>query len=41
MAVKIDPSWYAVLQQQFEAPYFGQLKEFLVACAISKGSPSV
>ena len=30
MAVKIDPSWYAVLQQQFEAPYFGQLKEFLV-----------
>ena len=31
MAVKIDPSWYAVLQPQFEAPYFEQLKEFLVA----------
>ena len=31
MAVKIDPSWYAVLQPQFEAPYFSQLKEFLVA----------
>ena len=31
MAVKIDPSWYAVLQPQFEAPYFAQLKEFLVA----------
>ena len=29
--VKIDPSWYAVLQQQFEAPYFAQLKEFLIA----------
>lgn len=29
--VKIDPSWYAVLQPQFEAPYFAQLKEFLVA----------
>lgn len=29
--VKIDPSWYAVLQEQFEAPYFAQLKEFLVA----------
>ena len=31
MAVKIDPSWYTVLQPQFEAPYFAQLKEFLVA----------
>ena len=29
--VKIDPSWYEVLQPQFEAPYFAQLKEFLVA----------
>ena len=31
MAVKIDPSWYAVLQPQFEAPYFAELKAFLVA----------
>ena len=31
MAVKIDPTWYEVLQPQFEAPYFAQLKEFLVA----------
>ena len=31
MSVKIDPSWFAVLQPQFEAPYFAQLKEFLVA----------
>ena len=31
MAVKIDPSWYEVLQPQFEAPYFVQLKEFLVS----------
>ena len=31
MAVKIDPSWYAVLQPQFEAPYFAALKQFLVA----------
>ena len=31
MAVKIDSSWYKVLQPQFEAPYFAQLKEFLVA----------
>ena len=31
MAVKIDPSWYEVLRPQFEAPYFAQLKEFLVA----------
>jgi uracil-DNA glycosylase len=31
MSVKIDPSWYEVLQPQFEAPYFAQLKEFLVA----------
>ena len=31
MAVKIHPSWYAVLQPQFEAPYFAELKQFLVA----------
>ena len=31
MSVKIDPSWYEVLKPQFEAPYFAQLKEFLVA----------
>lgn len=31
MAVKIDPSWYTVLQPQFEAPYFSELKQFLVA----------
>ncbi len=31
MAVKIDYSWYEVLKPQFEAPYFAQLKEFLVA----------
>lgn len=31
MSVRIDPSWYTVLQPQFEAPYFAQLKEFLVA----------
>lgn len=30
MAVKIDPSWLEVLQPQFDAPYFAQLKEFLV-----------
>ena len=30
MAVKIDPSWLKVLQPQFDAPYFTQLKEFLV-----------
>ncbi|MBQ7061907.1 MAG: uracil-DNA glycosylase [Bacteroidales bacterium] len=29
--VKIDPSWLEVLRPQFEAPYFAQLKEFLVA----------
>ena len=29
--VKIDPSWYEVLRPQFEAEYFAQLKEFLVA----------
>ena len=27
----IDPSWLEVLRSQFEAPYFAQLKEFLVA----------
>ncbi len=31
MSVKIDPSWFAVLQPQFEAPYFAELKAFLVA----------
>lgn len=31
MSVKIDPSWYTVLQPQFEAPYFAELKAFLVA----------
>ena len=31
MSVKIDPSWYAVLQPQFQAPYFAELKQFLVA----------
>ena len=31
MSVKIDPSWYTVLQPQFEAPYFAELKTFLVA----------
>ena len=31
MAVKIDPSWFAVLRTQFEAPYFAELKQFLVA----------
>lgn len=31
MAVNIDPSWLAVLQPQFDAPYFAQLKDFLVA----------
>lgn len=30
MSVKIDPTWYEVLRPQFEAPYFAQLKEFLV-----------
>lgn len=29
--VNIDPTWYEVLKPQFEAPYFAQLKEFLVA----------
>ena len=29
--VNIHPTWYEVLRPQFEAPYFGQLKEFLVA----------
>ncbi|MBR0169781.1 MAG: uracil-DNA glycosylase [Bacteroidales bacterium] len=31
MSVKIDPGWFEVLRPQFEAPYFAQLKEFLVA----------
>jgi len=31
MAVKIDSSWYAVLKEQFEAAYFAELKDFLVA----------
>lgn len=29
--VKIDSSWFEVLQPQFEAPYFAELKQFLVA----------
>ena len=28
---RIDPSWLEVLRPQFEAPYFAQLKDFLVA----------
>ena len=28
---KIDPSWLAVLKPQFDAPYFAQLKAFLIA----------
>lgn len=28
---KIEPSWLEALRPQFEAPYFAQLKEFLVA----------
>ena len=28
---RIDPSWLQVLRPQFEAPYFAQLKEFIVA----------
>ena len=31
MTPKIDPSWLEVLQPQFDAPYFQQLKDFLVA----------
>ena len=31
MTVKIDSSWYEVLKPQFEAPYFAELKAFLVA----------
>ena len=31
MTVKIDSSWYEVLRPQFEAPYFAELKNFLVA----------
>lgn len=30
MNVKIEPSWFEVLREQFEAPYFSQLKDFLV-----------
>jgi uracil-DNA glycosylase len=29
--IKIDPSWLNVLQSQFDAPYFVELKQFLVA----------
>lgn len=29
--VQIDNSWYQVLKEEFEKPYFQQLKEFLVA----------
>lgn len=28
---QIEPSWLSVLKPQFEAPYFSQLKDFLVA----------
>ena len=31
MPVRIDPSWYEVLRPQFEAQYFAELKQFLVA----------
>lgn len=31
MNVRIDPSWLEVLGPQFEAPYFAQLKDFLVS----------
>lgn len=31
MSPKIDPTWLNVLQPQFEAPYFAELKQFLVA----------
>lgn len=30
MTPRIDPSWLAVLQPQFDAPYFTQLKSFLI-----------
>lgn len=29
--IRIEPSWKAVLQSQFEAPYFAQLKLFLIS----------
>ena len=29
--VKLDPSWLAVLQKEFDAPYMAALKDFLVA----------
>lgn len=28
--IRIDPTWHKVLQPQFEAPYFAQLKQFLL-----------
>ena len=31
MDPKIDKSWFKVLRPQFEAPYFAELKQFLVA----------
>ncbi len=31
MSIEIEPSWKKVLQSEFEAPYFAQLKEFLIA----------
>ena len=31
MSPQIDPSWLSVLQPQFDAPYFAELKSFLVA----------
>ncbi len=30
MAVRIDPSWYEVLKDEFEQPYFQQIKAFLL-----------
>ena len=27
---EIDPGWYAQLQQEFDAPYFGELRNYLV-----------
>lgn len=31
IAPKIDPTWLEVLQDEFNAPYFKQLKDFLIA----------
>ncbi|HHB93549.1 MAG TPA: uracil-DNA glycosylase, partial [Campylobacterales bacterium] len=29
-SIKLEPSWLAVLQDEFEKPYMQRLKEFLV-----------